>query len=209
MHVLERQLYIKLVSSLLIPILGFLWWDWSLYFIFLYYFLELFSNEIVVRLKSKKILGNGEERQFPFPTKTYAIVSGIFYLLIVAFIHLGMALYQPEINFSKEIWEFLAYKELGIPQGIILLPLIAMMTYSSYKVEFIMPRLYLRINENALWKQHVKGHFVLLAFAMILTLLATHFQLKEVLVLSIVLIATTLYNYLQGKEEIKILLGKN
>lgn len=200
---LQRQLYIRLLSNLVIPVLGFWIWDWSLYFILLFYILDICSNEIVLHLKIRKIKSVQKERVLKTPTRIYGIVSGLFLILIIAEINVGIALLYPGFDFQQEIWGFLSYKELGIPQGFVLLPLIGMMAYSTYKMEFLIPKMYLRQEEKSVWKEHLKQHFVLLAFCAILILIAVAYQFTETVSLVIILIVTTGYNYLQGREKMR------
>lgn len=198
---LKSQLYIRLLSNLIIPVLGFWIWNWSLYFILLFYILDLLSNEIVLHLKIKKIKNIQREQLLKTPAKIYGIISGLFLILIITEINLGIALLYPGFDFQQEIWGFLSYKELGIPQGFVLLPLIGLMAYSTYKMEFLTPKMYLRQEEKSVWKGHLTTHFVLLAFCAILILFSVSYQFTETISLVIILIVTTGYNYLQGKEQ--------
>lgn len=198
-----HPLYIQLLSNLLIPVLGFWVWNWNLYFILLFYILDIVSSEIVHFLKVRKIKAIQKPSNIPVPTKVYSFVSILFVILIVAEINIGMKLYHPELNFEKEIRDFLMYKEMGISQGFVLLPLVGLMAYTSYKAEFLMPKLYLHQAEKPLWKYHLKAHFSLLAFCVILTLLAVAYQFPEWVALTIILVITTGYNYLQGRERMK------
>lgn len=200
---LKRQLYIRLFSNLLIPVLGFWVWNWNLYFIVLFYLLDLISSEVVIHLKIKKIKDVAPNKGLEIPSRTYGIVSFLFLALIIAEIHVGITLYHPDIDLKQEFLQFLSYKELGIPQGFVLIPLVAMMAYTSYKMEFLAPRLYLHQQEKPTWKNHLREQFVLLAFCVILTLLAVAYQFPEWIVLTIILVVTTVYNYLQGVEQIR------
>ncbi len=200
---LKRQLYIRLFSNLLIPVLGFWVWNWNLYFILLFYLLDLISSEAVIHLKIKKIKDIVQNKGPEIPSRTYGIVSFLFLMLIIAEIHVGITLYHPDIELKQELWAFLSYKELGIPQGFVLIPLVVMMAYTSYKMEFLAPRLYLHQQEKPTWKNHLKERFVLLAFCVILTLFAVAYHFPEWIVLTIILVVTTVYNYLQGVEQIR------
>ena len=114
-----------------------------------------------------------------------------------------MLLYQPTLDLKHEIWAFLSYKEMGIPQGIILIPLVAMMSFMQYKTEFVLPKLYLYQLEKPLWKQHLKERFLIISFSSILLFIAAGYAFSEWLVLTIILVCTTIYTYLQGIEKIK------
>lgn len=202
---LKKQLYIQLLSNLIIPVLGFWWWNWSLYFILLFYLLDLISSELVQYLKIKKIksfVQQDPERLVP-PTKIYGFISLLFVVATIALIHLGMMLYQEGIDLKGELWNFVTYKEMGIPQGFILLPLIFMMAYSQFKMDFLMTQRFKVLEEKAIWKEHLKERFVIFTFSAITLFIAVAYQFKEWIVLVIILVCTTLYSYLQGLERIK------
>lgn len=197
-----RQLYTRLLSNLLIPVLGFLLWDWSLYFILLFYMLDIVSSEIVVHLKIKKIQQVGKKTTLKSPSTIYGIISFLFLIATIAELNLGTVLLHPDIDLKGEIWEFITYKELGIQQGFLLIPLVGMMAYSSYKMEFIFPKHYLHQEEKPVWKDHLRERFLLLSFCVILTLFSVGFNFQEWVILTIILVTTTGYNYLQGREQI-------
>jgi hypothetical protein len=198
---LERQLYLKLFSNLIIPVLGFWWWGWSLYFILLFYFLDLFSNELVVHLKVKKIKSVQQETN-PTPTKTMALVSFLFLVLSIVVINIGMVIYHPELSLKQEIVNFIGYKEMGLEQGYVLIPLIVLMTFANYKSDFLVPKMFLIQREKEVWKAHIKQHFLLISFSAILLLIAVSYQLSEWVILVVILLLTTIYHFLQGKEHI-------
>lgn len=199
----ERQLYIQILFNLLIPVLGFWLWNWNLYFIVLFYVLDILSSEVVVYLKSKKIREAGKKEAIKSPVNTYKIISGLFVTATIAVIQLGILLLHPDIRLKDEIWSFLTYKELGIQQGFLLIPLVVMMAFSSYKIEFLIPKVYLREEQRSLWKSHLKERFLLIAFCAILAFIAAGFQFQEWIILTIILVVTSGYTYLQGRERIK------
>ena len=103
----ERQLYIQILSNLLIPVLGFWLWNWNLYFIVLFYVLDILSSEVVVYLKSKKIGEAGKKEAIKSPVNTYKIISGLFVTATIAVIQLGILLLHPDIRLKDEIWRAL------------------------------------------------------------------------------------------------------
>jgi len=201
----RKQLYLQILSNLIIPVLGFFWWGWNLYFILLFFMLDMVSSEIVHHLKVRKIKASQQTESLLIatPTTTYTMVSLLFLLFTLLIINFGMQLYQPTIDLKQEIWSFLSYKEMGIPQGIILLPLIGLMAFMQYKTEFVLPKLHLKQLEKPLWKQHIKERFLLISFSAILLFIASGYGFPEWVVLTIILVFTTLYTYLQGIERIK------
>lgn len=198
----KQQLYIQLISNLIIPVLGFWLWDWSLYFILLFYILDIIASEIVTYLKVSKIKKVGVVEEIKSPTLTFALVSALFILVCVSLFHIGILVLHPEINFKNEVWSFLTYKELGIQQWVLLLPLIVLMAISSFKMEFVAPKLFLLQKEKEVWKARLKEQFLLLSFTAILIFIVAAFKISETVILVIIIVITTVYNYLQGIEKV-------
>ena len=48
---------IQTLGELLIPLLGYFFWNWSFYFIALFYFLDLLASTCILPLKINKIEG--------------------------------------------------------------------------------------------------------------------------------------------------------
>lgn len=199
----KQQLYIQLIGNLIIPILGFWLWNWSLYFILLFYILDLFASEMVVYLKINKIKKVGRVDELKSPTLTFALISFLFLTVCIILFHIGILVLHPDINFKNEVWSFLTYKELGIQQWVLLFPLVVLMAISSFKMEFVVPKLFLHQKEKEVWKARLKEHFLLLSFTAILIFIVAAFQLSEVFILVVILVITTGYNYLQGIEKVK------
>lgn len=69
-----------------------------------------------------------------------------------------------EFNAITEIQKFWFYKEMGIEQGYVLVPLIVLMGFTQYKVEFLLPAQYTKITIQNLWESHIQAMLVILAF---------------------------------------------
>ena len=148
----KKLKYIQILFEGLIPLLGYFLWDWSLYFILLFYLMDLIVDEVFANLKSKHII-----KAQSLPVKK-GILNGVegFTLLIVIIlgIHLTMPSIQSNIVFIDEIILFWTYEELGIQQGLLLVPLVVFGAYQKYKLEFLQ-----RIidKEKAVFTQDVKN----------------------------------------------------
>lgn len=180
--------YLKIVADLLIPILGFFWWGWNLYFILLFLLLDFGVSEVLVHLKTKKIKSYSEKvdqtKWLRFGAASFGLV-----LLSIGGIHLGMKNIHPTIEFGDEIYNFLAYKEMGVAQGVVLIPLIVLMGYSQYKSEFLMPRLFQSINFEKLWKMHFLNQYAILILISVLCVLTAFTSFHEWVYLVIVLLS--------------------
>lgn len=119
----NTTIIIQLIGELVIPLLGFFLWDWSLLFILLFYLLEnlffsYFRIETVREIK-KQILKKDQPRNSKILFK-----SLILWLIECVLVHLFILLIYPNQSLPKEWIKFFMYQDLGIPQGIILLPLL-------------------------------------------------------------------------------------
>tara|TARA_B100000767_G_C19767571_1_gene538342 strand:+ start:2795 stop:3370 length:576 start_codon:yes stop_codon:yes gene_type:complete len=112
---------VEIISAIfgdaLLPLVGFLFWDWGFYFITLFFLFDLvirtfFLNKKIALLPSI-ILPKG------------FFLKGIGLLILeVSLLHLLVYFSIYPISFTAEIWAFLSYEELGIAQGILLIPLL-------------------------------------------------------------------------------------
>lgn len=197
-----RQLnpkYIQLVGDAVIPVLGFFLWHWSLYFIILFYFLDLATKEILLHVKSKKIAGHTQQinsSQFQKERSDW-LKFGISSCLLLAFsivlIQLSMPFIHPGFDYMLEIEHFWSYKELGIEQGYVLVPLIAFMGYTQYKMEFLMPALHTKISTSQLWKSHLKTMLVLVAFTGLTFGLVHFIHFPDWLIVVLIVVISSIY----------------
>ncbi len=163
--------YIQLFGDAIIPLLGFFVWDWNLYFILLFYFLDMLTKEVLLHVKAKKIshhlgqLNSTKSIEEMSNWLKLGMMSCLIFIFIVLLIQLSMPSILSAFNAEKEIYEFWFYEEMGIEQGYILLPLIVLMGYTQYKMEFLVPQLFARITMRQLWKPHLQSMLTILAFS--------------------------------------------
>jgi hypothetical protein len=163
-----RARYIQLAGEAAIPLLGFFIWDWSLYFILLFYFFDLVIDEGYTHFKHLRI-----RRAQGAPSnraKTFAVGSTTALLIVIIVAHVAMIFIHDGIDFQKEFFAFLTYEELGVPQGAILLPLLLLMAHQQYKMEFAIRGMERTIKSELLWKQQLtkRGFSLILCLACLL-----------------------------------------
>ncbi len=112
---------IEIISALLgdvaLPLLGFLFWDWGFYFIVLFFLFDLIFKTFFL----KKRLVILEEIKGRNRILFYAF---LFLFVEVAVIHLIVIGAFPNMRIVDSLIDFLSYKELGIAQGVVLIPLL-------------------------------------------------------------------------------------
>lgn len=141
----------QLAAEIAIPLLGYFFWDWGFYFILLFFLLDYLVFTIFTFVKHLKIVRYRNTPYF-FPTKQ--VLSTILLLTFtIIFVFTALPLIGP-FDFSSETWEFLSYKEMGIPQGILLFPLVVYGGYAQYKMQFLMNGKFSQISATDNWKTH-------------------------------------------------------
>ena len=133
-----NPIYIQLIGDAAIPLAGFFWWEWSLYFILLFYIMDLLVAEGVTHLKSKKVVEFRGEA--PKQWMLSGAISFLLLVIVVSTVHGAAFFIHPGIDFQKELWSFWTYEELGVQQGYVLLPLLLFAGYQQYKLFFLAPR---------------------------------------------------------------------
>ena len=198
--------YIQVLGDGIIPLLGFFFWDWNLYFILLFYFIDMFTKEVLLHLKAKKIVAYQEGTESPTVQNEkkvwmkWGIISLILLIFSIFLIQISMPFIQDQFNAKNEIIRFWSYKEMGIEQGYIFVPLIIFMGYTQFKMEFLTPAVFTRMNNSQLWQPHLKAMLILVAFTALTFGLVHFIKIPEVIfVISIVLISS-LYQILHLKN---------
>lgn len=141
----------QLLAEIAIPLLGYFFWNWGFYFILLFFLLDYLVFLTFSFVKHRKIVQFRETPYF-FPIKQVLATSLV---LIFTFIFTFIALPQlGAFDFVAQTWEFISYKEMGIPQGILLLPLVVYGGYAQYKMQFLMNGKFSKTSATENWKSH-------------------------------------------------------
>lgn len=187
----KRLIVIQIIGDAIFPILGYIFWDWTLYFILLFYLLDMLINEILTQLKINKTRFFQKEGNQNFK----ALLSILLLLFSVFLIHLAMSYVQTNIDFKKEIISFWNYKDMGIEQGYLLIPMLVLMGVQSYKMEFIKTKKYLQTTCNTIWKQHFISYLFIIGFSGIALGISQFLVLKESIIIMLILLFTSLFKW--------------
>ncbi|HLW29527.1 MAG TPA: hypothetical protein VKX29_01610 [Brumimicrobium sp.] len=141
---MNRLKLINAIGEAIIPLMGLLFFDWSIYFILLFYFIDLVATEVFVYIKVNKII-QFQKINFSFKLRYGRLLTNsLLMLILIGVAHLAVFLIVPNIDFFSQIIEFLSYEEAGIPipQGYILLPLVILGNFQQYKALFVKTKVY-------------------------------------------------------------------
>lgn len=190
--------YILLVSDAIIPLLGLFVWNWSLYFILLFYLLDLTAREVLTHFKTREIYrAQGLKNTQKWQRK--GLLSGILFVTVVAIIHTAVWWMNRDIHFPNEIVSFLKYEELGIQQGYILLPLIAYAAYAQYRMSFLMPGKARNVLMDSLWKQHFIALGLIGAGAILAAMIGTFVVLPDEITVCAIVVGAGAYSFFLEK----------
>jgi hypothetical protein len=119
------QLISEILGDFLLPLLGFLFWDWDLYFILLFIIFDL-----SIRLAYAFI--RRESRR-----ADWLLRPALFYICFLVISHFYIVLSDPTWRFGPAFSSFFWYADFFIPQGLILIPLLIYTERSREHMELL------------------------------------------------------------------------
>ena len=162
----ERVRYVQIAGDALIPLLGYYLWDWNLYFILLFYIADLLVGEAFTWIRAEKL--RKYDRENTKDSKWgFRLISLGTLVATVLLINVGTSFSHPSLNHLEELRAFWNYEELGISQGYILLPVLILVGYQQYQVEFLATGRFRTLTMHQLWLEHATQRVFLLAVAAI------------------------------------------
>jgi hypothetical protein len=194
---LRRLVYVQAVGDAVIPVVAFLFFEWGLYFILLYYFLDLIISEISTHFKIKKVLRFRKGHSYYKPALKRGTLFSL--LLLIAFIvlcHVALGRYATPINFMKEFMDFLNYMELGIPlpQWVLLIPILLLANYQQYQMIFIRMEQFRFMLPNQLMETKLRQNIILFAVALVTIPIIALLQPNELILILMIIIGKFIYD---------------
>ena len=114
----HQEKILVLIGDVALPLIGFFFWDWGFYFIALYFLIDQFAKQVFLlpRLVSAQVI---------LPKKAIIFAKSmllfLFQILMILLINYQLS---PNFNLFQESINFIMYKDMGIQQGLILVPLL-------------------------------------------------------------------------------------
>ena len=143
----------QLLGDLAIPIIGYYFWDWNMFFILFFYILDVGVSTAFTFVKTKAIHKHHQTSNYPWKHIFLILIGYFLTFYLVYFLILNIS---PKVSISKEIIRFVMMKEMGLPQGVLLLPLLIVGGYMQYKISFLIPKAFETTPIDSLWHEHVK-----------------------------------------------------
>ncbi|AEA43300.1 hypothetical protein [Fluviicola taffensis] len=163
----------------LIPILGYFYWEWDASFILLFYLIDWILFWILSVLKAQKRI------QFSETVAEKKLASKRLSIAFLCILSTSLALFYtlPNIHsifsWKERIWAFLTYSDLGIQQGILLIPLMTLSGYLAYKQQFLIPQLFRKYPVSQFTREPLKQGIILTIIFGIVLLVSYFYPFPE------------------------------
>ena len=165
----KRAVLFQTLIEALLPILGYFYWKWDASFILLFYLIDWILFWVLTTFKARKRIqfsDNVPEKQLATRQLTIAFLCILSTSLAVFYILPNI---HTTFSWTERIWAFLSYSDMGIQQGFILIPLMVLSGYLTYKQQFLLPQLFRKYPVNYFTREPVKQGLVLsLVFGLVL-----------------------------------------
>ena len=143
----------QLIGDLAIPLIGYYFWGWNMLFILFFYILDVGVSTTFTFVKTKSINQFQQTNYYPWKHILLIFLGYFLTFYLVYFLILNIS---PKVNISDEILRFLLMKDMGLPQIVLLLPLLIVGGYMQYKISFLVTRAFETTKIDSLWHEHVK-----------------------------------------------------
>jgi hypothetical protein len=195
------QKYSQYLAEALIPLMGYYIWNWGWYFILLFVILDAFAKEVVLHLKSNKIYQTQGGSQSISVWKKQGLKSAAISLSILLMVHGVYYIHRINVDFLAEIKSFFAYKELGIPQGWVLVPLVFLNVWVQYKFAFLNVGLHTKTQISLLWQLHFKYKIFVFILVLVASLIHTLFHLSDAVLVWITILLPIVYMLITKRRD--------
>jgi len=125
----SQEKIVILLGDIAFPLIGFFFWNWGFYFIALYFIIDQLAKQAFLIVRLKNISLQFTEKAILL-SKSMALF--FFEVLIIILINYQMTV---EFNPINGIINFLSYEDMGIQQGVVLIPLLIFAEWMKIKTE--------------------------------------------------------------------------
>lgn len=192
----QRAFLVQTVLEALIPVIGYFYWSWDLSFILLFYLLDyVLAFGILIAKGRKRSEHSGQEAEKRLLLR-HTLTGFLLMAAACAVTAFGVQLLHPDMSWPQRILSFLTYKDMGIQQGYVLVPLIVLNGVLVYRQQFLLPAKYRALPMEAITRPFVTQGLVLLGCAGIFAGTASLIAFPEEVAIAVLIGGTTLYRYM-------------
>lgn len=165
----KRAILFQTLIEGLIPVLGYFYWNWDASFILLFFLIDWSLFWVLSLFKARKRIqfsGNNSEKELAVKQLGISLLCILSTSLAVFYLLPNL---HPNFSWYERIWAFLSYSDMGIQQGFILIPLMVLSGYLTYKQQFLLPQLYRKYPVHYFTREGIKQGIILsLVFGLVL-----------------------------------------
>lgn len=188
----QRTKLTQLLGDLALPLIGYYFWGWNMLFILFFYILDVGISTIFTFVKTKSIHKHQQTSHYPWKHIGLILLGYFLTFYLVYFLILNIS---PKVSVTNEIQRFIMMKELGLPQVILLVPILILSGYTQYKISFLLPKAFETTEINALWHEHVKLFLLIVGVIAILLGLSVWIVFPEWLYVWGMVFGSSAYRY--------------
>jgi len=174
-----------LLGDVVLPLMGYFFWNWNLYFILLFFILDQLARVVFLPWRMKLTELNASEK------RNQLLKASFLFITEVIIIHSVIYFQSPSIKFGEEFGRFFHYKDMGVEQGYLLFPLVFFGEWMRINNE-------LKLNivgqkQKAILAKSLKNAFVRISFfALILGVLSLILVPESLIIFSFLGVVTLL-----------------
>ncbi len=161
----KNALIVQTLLEALLPVAGYLFWNWDTSFILQFYLLDwlLFYGLTLAKARKRAHYHpDADERRLAFRN---ALLGALLLIATTALVWNLLPRLQQPFSWSERIWAFLSYEDLGMAQGLFLIPLILLNGIMLYKSQFIRLNLFAKLDMQQITNGLTKQGLLLLGAA--------------------------------------------
>lgn len=161
----KNALIVQTLLEALLPLAGYLFWNWDTSFILQFFLLDwlLFYGLTLAKGAKRSAYHSSENEKRVFIKN--AVLGALLLLATIFLVWTLLPRLQQPFSWTERIWAFLSYQDLGLPQGVLLIPLILLNGILVYRSQFLRFHLFERLTMQQITGGLTKQGLILLGAA--------------------------------------------
>jgi len=192
----KQAFLVQTLIEALIPVIGYFSWGWDLSFLLLFYLLDWLLAFGILMAKGRKRFSFSQKDNEKKLLIRRIFIGFVLMSAACAAIGTGVVFLQPGLHWPQRVMEFLLYKDMGIEQGYVLVPLIVLNGILVYRQQFIMTGRFRTQEMGEITRPFIQQGFVLLGCSGLLLGAASLFTFPQEIPIFLLIAGTSAYRWL-------------